>query len=138
DQLMSPQQSAQLFALYRADFRSAVENVLAPRLFSKSTPPDVQSRIQNEFLACEPGLAVQIIEPLYQMDLHEAARRVTVPVRAITADFTPTNGENNRKYFRDYDYVTIAACGHYPMLERPDEFNRILEDVLKTLESASR
>jgi pimeloyl-ACP methyl ester carboxylesterase len=133
DQIMSPQQSAQIIDLYRADFRSAVENVLPQHLFSKSTPAEVRSRIQNEFLTCAPGLAIQIIEPLYRMDVREAAHRVTVPVRAINADFTPTSGENNRTYFRDYDYVTIAGCGHYPMLERPDEFNRILDDVLRTL-----
>jgi pimeloyl-ACP methyl ester carboxylesterase len=27
--------------------------------------------------------------------------------------------------------VTIEGVGHYPMLEKPDEFNRKLRDVLK-------
>lgn len=133
DQLVAPDQAAQLLALYRTDFRGAVENVLPQHLFSPHTPPEVRARVQAEFLAHDPRLAVQIIEPLYQMDIREAARRVTVPVRALNADFTPTNLEANRRYFRDYAYETIARSGHYPMLERPDELSRALAGVLAEL-----
>jgi pimeloyl-ACP methyl ester carboxylesterase len=27
--------------------------------------------------------------------------------------------------------VTIEGVGHYPMLEKPDEFNRLLREALK-------
>jgi pimeloyl-ACP methyl ester carboxylesterase len=36
----------------------------------------------------------------------------------------------NTKY-ADFGAVTIEGVGHYPMLEKPDEFNRRLRDVLK-------
>lgn len=133
DQLIAPEQAAQLLALYRTDFRAAVENVLPQHLFSPHTPPEVRARVQAEFLASDPVLAVHIIEPLYKMDIREAARRVTVPVRALNADFTPTNVEANRRYFRDYACETIPQSGHYPMLERPDELNRALDRVLRAL-----
>ncbi len=44
--------------------------------------------------------------------------------------FTPTDIAINKKY-ADYDAVIIDAVGHYPMLERPAEFNQKLRDVLK-------
>jgi pimeloyl-ACP methyl ester carboxylesterase len=137
DQTLPPEQVAQLLALYRRDFRSAVENVLPQHLFSKDTPPDVRARIQGEFLAADPALAVAIIEPLYKMDVREAARRVAVPVRAINSDFSPTNTEANRRYFRDYAVETVSRAGHYPMLERPAEFNAALDRVLAQLTSPS-
>ena len=43
--------------------------------------------------------------------------------------FTPTAVETNKKY-ADFGAVTMDGVGHYPMLERPDEFNRKLRDVL--------
>jgi pimeloyl-ACP methyl ester carboxylesterase len=135
DQQMPPDQVAQILALYRSDFRGAVENVLPQHLFSADTPAEVRARIQREFLAADPALAVAIIEPLYRIDLRETARRVTVPVRAINADFSPTNLDANRHYFRDYAYETIARSGHYPMLERPAEFNAALDRVLAQLPS---
>ena len=133
DQLPTGEQAQQLFALYRSDFRSAVENVLPKFLFSEHTPPQIRSRLQREFLETDPDLAVHMIEPLYQMDVREAARRVTVPVRAINSDLTPTNRETNLRYFRDFEYVTITGTGHYPMLERPDELDRLLDGVLAQL-----
>ena len=44
--------------------------------------------------------------------------------------FTPTVVETNQKY-ADLGAVTIEGVGHYPTLEKPDEFNRKLRDVLK-------
>jgi pimeloyl-ACP methyl ester carboxylesterase len=133
DQLPTRDRVDSLLALYRSDFRAAVETVLPQFLFSPHTPPHVRARLQAEFLQQEPLLAVQIIEPLYRMDVCEAARRVAVPVRAINADFSPTDVEANRRYFRNYASETIAQSGHYPMLERPDELSRALDRVLVSL-----
>ncbi len=60
-----------------------------------------------------------------------------MPVRCINSAggykfFTPTAVETNKKY-ADFAAVTIDGVGHYPMLEKPDEFNRKLRDVLKEL-----
>ena len=38
--------------------------------------------------------------------------------------------ETNKQY-ADFGAVTIEGVGHYPMLEKPDAFNRKLRDVLK-------
>jgi pimeloyl-ACP methyl ester carboxylesterase len=133
DDVMTPDETAQIIGLYRADFRSAVLDVLPQHLFAATTPPEVRSRLQAEFLQYDPELAIAIIEQLYTEDVRDAARRVTVPVRAINSDYQPTSREHNQRYFRDYDVVEIAGTGHYPMLERPDELNRLLDEVLARL-----
>jgi pimeloyl-ACP methyl ester carboxylesterase len=133
DQQIGPEQAEQMFALYRADFASAVANVLPQFLFAPATPAAVRARLQGEFLAHDPEHAVRAIEPLYRMDVRAAARQVAIPVRAINSDASPTRADHNRAYLRDYDVATIAGTGHYPMLERPDEFNRILDEVLAGL-----
>jgi pimeloyl-ACP methyl ester carboxylesterase len=58
-----------------------------------------------------------------------------VPVRCINSaggykSFTPTAALTNKKY-ADFGVVTIEGVCHYPMLEKPDEFNRKLRDVVK-------
>ena len=64
-----------------------------------------------------------------------------MPVRCINSaggykSFIPTAVETNKKY-ADYGGVTIEGVGHYPMLEKPDEFNRKLRDVLKEFATKS-
>lgn len=134
DRLMNYEQANErLFTHYREDFKLAVKHLLPPFLFAPSTPVEIRQQIQKEFLKNEPGFAISSIEPLYKMDVREIAKLVKVPVRAINSDFTPTNSDNNLKYFKDYKLSTIKGTGHYPMLERPGEFNRVLNEVLQKL-----
>ena len=64
-----------------------------------------------------------------------SAEEAKVPVWCINSaggykSFTPTAVETNKKY-ADFGAVTIEGVGHYPRLEKPDELNRKLQDVLK-------
>jgi pimeloyl-ACP methyl ester carboxylesterase len=122
-----------LFAHYRHDFKNAVENILPQYLFAEKTPHNIRQQLQNEFLENTSETAIDLLMPLYKKDFRETASKVQVPVRAINSDHSPTNAENNRKYLKDYNYTEIAGTGHYPMLENPSEFNRILDDILKAL-----
>jgi sigma-B regulation protein RsbQ len=122
-----------MLASYRADYRAAVETVLPRFLFSANTPPTVVERLTREFLAVTGEVAVTLLEPLYRFDVRAAAPLVDVPVRGIGTDLNPGNVDANRVYFRDYAYVEIAGCGHYPMLEAPSAFNAALRTQLAAL-----
>lgn len=133
DDVMTPAEAAQIIALYRADFPAAVREFLPRYQFAATTPPEVRARLQAEFLRHDPDVAIGIVEGLYPLDVRDAARRVTVPVRAINSDYQPSRPEHNRRYFHDYDLVELEGAGHYPMLERPAELNRVLDRVLARL-----
>ncbi len=122
-----------LFTQYRADFKHAVENFLPQYLFAEKTPAAVKERLQKEFLQNEPELVINLLKPLYKTDFKSIAEKVQIPVIAINSDESPTNIEGNRKYLKNYDYITITEVGHYPMLEKPEEFNKILDEVLQRL-----
>ena len=80
-------------------------------------------------------MAVALMRDLFALDQKKALKEAGVPVRCVNSAggfqfFTPTAPEVNKKY-ADYDAVLIEGVGHYPMLERPAEFNKKLRDVLK-------
>jgi sigma-B regulation protein RsbQ len=134
DQFMDSAQAEQyIFSEYRRDFKSAVENLLPQYLFAGTTPVEIQKQLKGEFIKNDPELVIKALEPLYKTDFRKIAKLVHVPVRSINSDFGSTNIDNNRKYLSDFDYVTIKGTGHYPMLEQPEEFNRLLDGILEEL-----
>ncbi len=134
DQAMTYEQAEELlFKPYRRDFQGTVENVLPRYLFAASTPPAVRARLVADCLKNDAESAINAIEPYYRMDARVTAKRVRAPVRAINSDSAPTRRDNNLKYFRDYEYLTLSGTGHYPMVEKPEEFNRLLDETLRGL-----
>ncbi|WP_336702590.1 alpha/beta hydrolase [Chryseobacterium indologenes] len=133
DESYTEEQTEEVLSQYRTDFKYTVENILPQYLFVEQTPSDVKERLQHEFLQNDPELAINVLRPLYKADINTIAKQVQVPVIAINSDASPTDAETNRKYMKNYDYVTIEGVGHYPMLEKPTEFNTILDNVIKKL-----
>lgn len=134
DQVFTPEQAETfLYSNYRKDFKSAVENTLPQYLFVDSTPTLIKLQLQNEFLQNDSELAINAIKPLYEMDIQSIAKNINIPVRAINSDATPTDVENNRKYLKDYSFMTITGTGHYPMLENSTVFNELLKKTIEEL-----
>jgi pimeloyl-ACP methyl ester carboxylesterase len=82
-------------------------------------------------------MALALMRDLFDLDTRNLLKEASVPVRCINSAggyqfFVPTAVEVNKKY-ADYNAVTIDEVGHYPMLEKPAEFNRKLRDVLQEL-----
>jgi len=46
----------------------------------------------------------------------------------------PTAPEENRKHIENYQLFYIEKTGHFPMLEKPDEFNMLLKKALISIE----
>jgi pimeloyl-ACP methyl ester carboxylesterase len=132
DQVFTPEKVEELvFSHYRKDYKVAVETILSKDIFVDETPAIIKKQLQDEFLQNEVEHAINALAPLYKMDLRKIAKLITVPVLAINSDAWPTNIENNRKYFKDYNYKIIHGTGHYPMLEKPEEFNVLLAELLE-------
>jgi pimeloyl-ACP methyl ester carboxylesterase len=87
--------------------------------------------------AMSPEVVVSMMENFAGYDLAKAARAAGVPIRAINGDLWPTRIALNRTVVKDFDARVMEGCGHYLMLERPTEFNRILAEVVTGLERNS-
>ncbi|MCI0585593.1 MAG: alpha/beta hydrolase [Planctomycetes bacterium] len=84
--------------------------------------------------AMSPDVVAGIMEGLGGYDFAGAFWGAGVPIRAINGDLWPTNVEPNRTVSPGFDAVIMTGAGHYPMLERPGEFNRHLVEIVKDLE----
>ncbi|VTT98855.1 3-oxoadipate enol-lactonase OS=Marinobacter sp. EN3 GN=Q673_10665 PE=4 SV=1: Abhydrolase_6 [Gemmataceae bacterium] len=118
------------------DFKVTVGG-MAAGLLSEKSDAKLKEWIGEKAASREPAIAIALIKDLFALDQKKAFKEAGVPVRCVNSSggfpfFTPTAVETNKKY-ADYDAVTIPDVGHYPMLEKPKEFNDKLRDVLKRL-----
>jgi pimeloyl-ACP methyl ester carboxylesterase len=116
------------------DFKGAVRTMFDGQLPEKADA-EVKKWLQTKAEGQDPKMALALTRDLFGLDTGKLLKEAKVPVRCINSAggykfFTPTAVETNKKY-ADFGAVTIDGVGHYPMLEKPDEFNRKLRDVFK-------
>jgi pimeloyl-ACP methyl ester carboxylesterase len=116
------------------DFKGAMR-ASGPGSLHKKTDPELAKWIIDRAAAQDPKMALELMRGRSTVDLRAIVKEAKVPVRCINSGggfkrFVPTAVATNKKY-TDYDAVFIDEVGHYPMLEKPDEFNQKLREVLK-------
>jgi len=121
---------------FASDFKGSMRSAFDGMLPEKSDP-ELKQWLVNRAAAQDPAMALALFGDLTRLNNKELLREARVPVRCINSTggykfHTPTAIDVNKKY-ADYDAVFIEGVGHYPMLEKPAEFNRKLQGVLKEI-----
>jgi pimeloyl-ACP methyl ester carboxylesterase len=121
------------------DFAKDYEGTLSvtfPGLLHEKTDPDLGKWLLNKAQAFDRTVALGLLRDLTGLDTVPLFKQANVPIRAINSSggyqfFMPTAVDINKKY-ADFDVVFMDGVGHYPMLEKPKEFNQKLRELLKT------
>jgi pimeloyl-ACP methyl ester carboxylesterase len=131
---MPEEVTKKFLADFAADFKGALHTAM-PGMLPETVNPDLKKWILDKAESQDPKMAVALITDLSARDEPSLFKEAHVPVRCINSSggflfFTPTAIDVNKKY-ADYNAVLIDGVGHYPMLEKPAEFNEKLRAVLK-------
>jgi pimeloyl-ACP methyl ester carboxylesterase/nicotinamidase-related amidase len=123
-----------LFDGVKNDFKRTVRATFDGQL-PEEADPELKEWLKTKAEGQDPKMALALMQNLFGLDTGTLLKEAKVPVRCINSagsykSFIPTAVETNKKY-GDFGAVIIEGVGHYPMLEKPDEFNRKLRDVLK-------
>jgi pimeloyl-ACP methyl ester carboxylesterase len=121
-----------------ADFKGTMRAGFSG-LLPEKTNPDLKNWLVTRAEAQDQKMALALMRDFGGLDTKALLKDAKVPVRCINSGggfqfFTATAVEINKKY-ADFKAVTIESVGHYPMLEKPAEFNQKLRDVLKEFTS---
>jgi pimeloyl-ACP methyl ester carboxylesterase len=117
---------------FRNDFPGACRRMMK-EMFREDTDLEIVSMVESRIRRFPPDRALSILGIFASYDMASAMQAVEAPIRGLNADLWPTNVEGNRRYAPGYDAVIMKGVGHFPMLERPEEFNRHLARILDEL-----
>jgi len=96
----------------------------------------------NEWIMADMPAASQSIalsamkELLTQSITGEAATifdDIKVPVTVVKCDMWPVNYEGNRRHMQSFEAIELKNTDHFLMLNRPDEFNKALQQAIESL-----
>ena len=117
---------------FEKDYAGMLKAMVA-MLFHEDADPDVVADAEKRRMGTPPAVAKAMFLGMAGYDNGAAAARLAAPLRAINGDLYPTDVEANRTIKPDFDAVVMAHMGHYPMLERPAEFNRLAAEMIAGL-----
>jgi len=118
------------------DFSGACQTFVRS-MFQPSADPELVGEVAGDMCTAPPEVAIAVLRELPKYDVAAAVDAAGVPLRCINGTGFPTNVGTNRKHAPDFDVYLMEGVGHFPMLERPDEFNRLLRQAVEEL-TASR
>jgi pimeloyl-ACP methyl ester carboxylesterase len=117
---------------FRSDFVQSTEEYVRS-LFPKEADPDLVEQVVADMLAAPPKVGIGTLRGFfdyYKHRLRGAAQQIKVPLICINSDMHPPEVDTNRKYIRSFKAKIIAGVGHFPMVEDPETFNRLLEEAI--------
>lgn len=132
DYKIAPEEAKQRAEAFRDHYSESVK-AMTRMLFHPDADPAVMAEAERRMQKTPPAAAYAIFLSLADYVPAVSARKLTVPLRAINGDLYPTDLAGVRKIKPDFDAVIMKHMGHYPMLERPDEFNARVAEVVAGL-----
>lgn len=120
---------------FRADFRTAADGFVR-RMFPPEANAEVVDWVATDMASAPPEIAIDAMRHALANEgpVIEALARLTVPVVAINPDYRATDEASLREH--GVTTVLLTGVGHFAMLEDPDQFNRVLDGVVRELARA--
>lgn len=132
DRRMNEDEIEREAASLRGDFRAAAEAKVR-MYFPAGADPQLVDRIAADMAAGPPGVAISALQHARRYEQGPALGAVRAPIRLINADFWPTDLAAVRRYNPAVGLAVVHGAGHFVMLEKPEEFNRLLRGAVNEL-----
>lgn len=134
DATYDPEQFDQVLAAYDQDFVGTCLQFTGS-MFQEGADPELVERVTSDMCDHAPEISIPLLRAFFSYEMGPALAAVSVPVRYINAATYPTNPEVNTKYQPDFSGVIMEDVGHFLMMEKPQEFNELLRQVVDSLAS---
>ncbi|MCW9095751.1 MAG: alpha/beta hydrolase, partial [Ignavibacteriaceae bacterium] len=102
-------------------------------MFPENADSTLITEIAEDMSSAPPNVALASFRSLFKFNEAANFDKINIPVRFINSDKFPTNIEAAKRHIKDFDLKIMKGVGHFPMLEKPDLFNKVLEETINKL-----
>jgi pimeloyl-ACP methyl ester carboxylesterase len=137
DDHMSPEEVREFVESFRADFATDV-HAFVRTMFGSSSDPELVERVAADMSSAPPDIALDALGYSVSNGPAFAAgvEQLQVPVVSITPDYRPTDEASLRNH--GLRPLILSDTSHFLMMEAPDRFNALLENVIASLVDSPR
>jgi len=107
-------------------------------LLTDQTNPEITERVVSDFRSMDPQVGIAFNEDAFRYTDRETHLLKHLPLKLylINASYQSTEETNLGRLLEDnYELHTIEGTSHFPMLEKPNEFNKILEAIILKIDN---
>jgi pimeloyl-ACP methyl ester carboxylesterase len=125
-----PDRFEPLLEQMRVDFAKTVGGFVGEHFFTERTDPILKKWIVGDMSSAPPEVAIPAIVALMAMDYGPTLAELDLPIIAVNSAGSPTDEAGIRAVEPRFKVVNLQGVGHFPMLEDPQTFNRVLERIV--------
>ena len=136
---LTPEQLKKMYSFIdtlKKDYKNVAPGYAAKYLFSPSTDTSIKNMVENDYRNSNPEAAISSIGNIFKYDEMKKLPYLNFKLYLINSDGMATNKDGLKKYCKSsFEVLDIHGTGHFPMIEKPDEFNRLLQMVVYKIRS---
>jgi pimeloyl-ACP methyl ester carboxylesterase len=121
---------------FERDYRQMTETFARQLLLTKTESEEIKNRVITDYKRADPAIAIPVLKytfPSYAR-IKENLPRLHIPLQLISCGRGDTNEEALKKACpKGVNIRYIDNAGHFPMIEKPTEFNMVLAELLTGL-----
>jgi len=129
DRRIDPSNARHQSEAWNRDFDGMLDRMVQA-IFHPDTDRALVAEVRRRLDGPARGLFSDMWASFAGYDTGASVRRLAAPIRCVNGDLFPTGVAANRRLKADFDAIILPHTGHYPMLETPSLFNRVLAGLL--------
>jgi pimeloyl-ACP methyl ester carboxylesterase len=117
----------------KKNFKKAATDYFNQYLFYKTTDSALRKRILNDVTHTDSTVAIACLEDNNSFNTAARLKEAKMKIHLINSDNTPNDTTGFIKNNIPYQLLIIHTTGHFPMAEKPNEFNILLQKAINDI-----
>ncbi len=117
---------------FSKDFKTTASEFVK-QMFPKSADASLLKKVADDMSSAPPAVAISAMKNLFFYNPLPTLAELDLPIISINCDMYPLSLEENKKHVKSFSFKMMNGVGHFLMLEKPGEFNKLLNEAVQEI-----